>query len=104
MPGGVILDEMNFKRKVTFQQFLQIVQVSVGVEDFLELVKKSGGINLYGTEDFHGTALPGRGNMRLMPPPAPGLMQSGVLPESGFVLVNQDGCGSEQFFLMLGYV
>lgn len=82
--GGVVLNEMDLAEKVTSEHPFQIVEIRLSVEDLLEMVEETGGIQLDGAEDFQGFLLPGRGDLRLAPDPGPDLVEGRVLPEGGF--------------------
>lgn len=41
---SVVLNEINFLREVTAQDFLEIMDIGLSVEDFLKMVKESSAI------------------------------------------------------------
>ena len=100
--GGVVLDQVDFARKVASKQFLQIDDIGGSIEDLLKMVKETGRIKLDSAKDFQSLLLPGGGNLGLASYPRPGLVESGVLPESGFVLEKEGGSFAFGFFLMSG--
>lgn len=42
--GSIVLDEINFLRKVTAQNFFEIFDISLSVEDILEMIKEPGAV------------------------------------------------------------
>jgi hypothetical protein len=53
-------------------------------------------------QDLHALAFAGDGDLRRMTEPAPGSVQGGVLPETGFVGKNQRPILGAGFFLRRG--
>lgn len=49
---GIVLDQIDLARIVTAQRSFQILDIGLGVENLLEVVKKPGRVKLDGTEDF----------------------------------------------------
>lgn len=49
---SIVLDQIDFAGKVASQSGFEIVDISVGVENFLEAVKEAKRIKLDGAEDF----------------------------------------------------
>jgi hypothetical protein len=50
--GGVVLDQINFARKVASHQPLQVDNISRSIEDFLKMVEETGCIEIDGAKDF----------------------------------------------------
>jgi hypothetical protein len=50
--GGVVLDEIDFARKVASNQPLQVDDIGRSIEDLLKMVKEAGRIELDRTKDF----------------------------------------------------
>lgn len=48
----IVLDQINLAREITAQRPFEILDVGLGVEDLLEVVKEPGRIKLDGAEDF----------------------------------------------------
>lgn len=100
--GSVVLDQIDFLWKVASNQPLQVNDIGRSIEDFLKMVKETGRIEFDRAKDFQSLFLPGGGNFGLASYPRPGLVESGVLPESGFVLEEEGGSIASGFFLMSG--
>ena len=100
--GSVVLDQINFLRKVASNQPFQVDDIGRSIEDFLKMVKETGRIEFDRAKDFQSLLLPGGGNFGLASYPRPGLVESGVLTESGFVLEQEGGSCASGFFLMSG--
>lgn len=50
--GGVVLDQINFARKIASHYPLQVDNVGRSIEDFLEMVEETGSIELDCAKDF----------------------------------------------------
>lgn len=50
--GGVVLDEIDFARKVASNQPLQVDDIGRSIEDLLKMVKETGRIELDRAKDF----------------------------------------------------
>jgi hypothetical protein len=66
------------------------------------MVKETAGIEFDRAKNFQSLLLPGGGNFGLASYPRPGLVESGVLTESSFVLEEEGGSFASGFFLMSG--
>jgi hypothetical protein len=99
---GIVLDQKDFLGIVVSNQPLQIGDIGRGIEDLLKMVKETGGIEFDRAKDLERLLLPCGGNFGLASYPRPGLVESGVLPESGFVLEEEGGSFAPGFFLMSG--
>ena len=81
---------------------LQEVQVRLGVEYAITPIEKPGRVNLYAAEDLDAPALSGDRNLRLHPTPRPRRVQCGILPEGGFVAMDQRRTLRSGVFFRLG--
>ena len=102
MIRGVVLDEIDFPRKIAAHGFFEIFDVGVGSEDPLEVVKKSGAVQCDDTEYLQGVSLPCGRNFRLSADAGPGLVEGGILSEAGFVFEEDRRFLALGFFLMSG--
>lgn len=100
---SIVLNQIDFLGKVTSDQPLQVNDIGLRVEDLLKMVKETAGIEFDRAKDFQCLLLPSGGNFGLASYPRPGLVESGVLTESGFVLEQEGGSCASGFFLMSGY-
>jgi hypothetical protein len=100
--GSVVLDQIDFLWKVASNQPLQVDDIGRSIEDFLKMVQETGRIEFDRAKDFQSLLLPGGGNFGLASYPRPGLVESGILPERGFVLEEEGGSFASGFFLMSG--
>ncbi len=50
--GGVVLDQINFARKIALHYPLQVDNVGRSIEDFLKMVEETGSIELDRAKDF----------------------------------------------------
>ena len=66
------------------------------------MVKETAGIEFDRAKNFQSLLLPGGGNFGLASYPRPGLVESGVLAESSFVLEEEGSPLAFGFFLMSG--
>ena len=102
MVRSIVLDQIDFARKVTAQCFFEILDVSLGIENLLEVVKEPSRIKLDGAKDLQGVSLSGGGDLRLRAAPRPSPVERGVLAEAGFVFEEDGRCFALGFFLRLG--
>jgi len=100
--GSVVLDQIDFLWKVASNQPLQVDDIGRSIEDFLKMVQETGRIEFDRAKDFQSLLLPGGGNFGLASYPRPGLVESGILPERGFVLEEEGGSFASGFFLISG--
>ena len=103
MVRGVVLDQVDFSGKVTPQCPFEIIDVSVGVENLLEVVKESSRVEFDGAEYFQCVSLPRGRDLWLRAPARPGLVERRVLAEAGFVFEEDSCLFAPGFFLRLGY-
>lgn len=96
------MDEMYSAGKVMAKDSFQVLDVGLGVEHLLELVKKPGRVQLDGAEDFEGVALASGRDFRLRSYSGPGLVKGGVLAEGGFVPKEDGGTFAVGFFFTPG--
>jgi len=99
----IVLNQIDFLGEVTSDQLLLVNDIGRCVEDLLKMVKEAAGIEFDRAKNFQRFPLPGGGNFGLASYPRPGLVESGVLTESGFVLEEDGGSFASGFFLMSGY-
>jgi hypothetical protein len=50
--GGVVLDQINFARKIASNQPFEVDDIGRSIEDFLKMVEETGRIELDGAKDF----------------------------------------------------
>jgi hypothetical protein len=97
------LDQIDFAGKVTAQCPFEIVDVSIGVENLLEVVKESSRVEFDGAKYFQGVSLPRGGDLWLRASARPCLVERRVLAEAGFVFEEDGRLFALGFFLRLGY-
>lgn len=102
MVRSVVLDEIDFLRKILAKNLFEVFDVRVGIENFLEMVKKTSTVQFYCSENFQGISLAGRRDFWLRTYSGPGLIKGWILPEAGFVLEEDGGLFALCFFLMSG--
>lgn len=103
MVRRIVLDQIDFARKVTAQCLFEIVDVGIGIENLLEVVKEPSTVKFDGAKYFQGVSLPCRGDLRLRASARPGLVERRVLAEAGFVFEEDGRLFALGFFLRLGY-
>lgn len=103
MVRRIVLDQIDFLGKVTPKCPFEIVDVGVGVENLLEAIKEPSTVKFDRAKYFQGVSLPCRGDLWLRPLARPGLVESGVLPEAGFVFEEDGRRFAFGFFLRSGY-
>ena len=81
---------------------MQEIQVGGSIEDGGLLIVEAGPPKFDGAQDLHALAFAGDGDLGRMADPAPGRVQGGVLPETGFVGKNQRPILGAGFFLRRG--
>lgn len=62
---GVVLNQINFLREKAAKNFFEESDVSIGIENRLEMVKESGAIEFDNAEGFEGVPLPRGGDFGL---------------------------------------
>ena len=102
MVRSIVLDQIDFARKVTAQRSFEIIDVSIGVEDLLEVVKEPSAVEFDGAKYLQGVSLSCGGDLRLRTPARPSLVERGVLAEAGFVFEENGRLFALGFFLRLG--
>ena len=83
-------------------QLMQEVQVSRGIEDRGWPIVESSVPEFDRTQDFDALAFASDGDLGRTAEPAPGSVQGGVLPETGFIGKNQRPVLGAGFFLRRG--
>ncbi len=81
---------------------LQKVQVRLGVEYAVASIEKPGRMNLDAAEDLYAPTLSGDRNLRLHPTSCPRRVQGRILPEGGFVAMDQRRTLRSGVFFRLG--
>ena len=81
---------------------MQEIQVGGGIEDGGLAIVEAGTPELDRAQDLDALAFAGDGDLGRMAQPAPGGVQGGVLPETGFVGENQRSVLGAGFFLRRG--
>ena len=97
------MDQIDFARKVTAQGPFEIVDVGIGIENLLEVVKEPSTVKFDGAKYFQGVSLPRGGDLWLRASARPRLVERGVLAKAGFVFEEDDCLFAFGFFLRLGY-
>lgn len=105
--GGIVLDQMNLvgsRFAAGGRHLSQEAQIRLSIEDRLPAINELGLLEIDGAEDLD--AFPGTRHRdeRLRTDTGPGLMESRVLPEAGFIFEEDVGSFVPRFFLMLGYL
>jgi len=102
MIRGVVLNENGSAAAVMRSQAMQEIQVGGSIEDGGLAIVEAGSPELDSTQDLHALAFASDGDLGRMAEPAPGRVQGGVLPETGFVGKNQCPVLAAGFFLRRG--
>jgi len=97
------LDQIDFAGKVTAQYPFEIVDVGIGIENLLEVVKEPSSIKFDGAKYFQGISLSYGRDLWLRPSARPRLVERGVLAKAGFVFEEDGRLFALGFFLRLGY-
>jgi hypothetical protein len=99
MVGRVVVDEEHLLPRVALGQAPEKGGVALAFEDIPVAVIEPGTIQIDRSEDLLGVPLPGRRDQRLMAPAGPGLIETGILTEAGFVGIEQRRIPISGFFL-----
>jgi hypothetical protein len=102
MIRGVVLNENGPAAAIMRGQAMQEIQVGGGIEDGGLAIVEAGTPELDRAQDLDALAFAGDGDLGRMAQPTPGGVQSGVLPETGFVGKNQRPILGAGFFLRRG--
>ena len=102
MIGRIVLYPEDRTRIIVPGDLLQEVQVRLGVDYTIAPIEKPGRVNLDASEDLHAPTLPGDRNLRLHPTPGPRRVQGRILPEGGFVAMDQRRALRSGVFFRLG--
>jgi len=89
MIRGVVLNENGPATAIVRGPSMKEVQIGGSIEDGGLAIVEAGTPEFDSTHDLHALAFAGDGNLGRMADPAPGRVQGGVLPETGFVGKNQ---------------
>jgi len=96
------LNEDGTSAAIMRGQAMQEVQIGGSIEDGGLAVVEACTPELDSAQDLHALAFAGDGDLGRMAEPAPGSVQGGVLPETGFVGKNQRPILGAGFFLRRG--
>ena len=99
----IVLDQINFAGTITAHRPFEILDVGLGVENRLEVVKEPSAVEFDGAKYLQGVSLSCGGDLWLRTPARPGLVERGVLAEAGFVFEEDGRLFALGFFLRLGY-
>ena len=99
---GIVLDKMDSAGEIMAKNFFQVENIGHGIENGLELIKQSGGIQFDRSKEFEGIALTGGGDFRLHAYLGPRLIKGGILAEGGLVSKENRCAFPFGFFLMWG--
>lgn len=89
MIGRIVLYPEDRTRIIVPGHLLQEVQIRLGVEYAITPIEKPGRVNLDAAENLHAPTLPGDRNLWLHSTPSPRRVQGRILPEGGFVAMDQ---------------
>ena len=103
MVRGIVLDQIDFAGKITAQCPFEIVDVGIGVENVLEVIKEPSAIKFDGAKYFQSVSLSCGRDLWLRTSARPGLVERGVLAEAGFVFEEDGRPFAFGFFLRSGY-
>ena len=103
MVRRIVLDQIDFAGKVTAQCPFEIVDVGIGIENLLEVIKESSTVKFDCAKYFQGVSLPRGGDLWLRASARPRLVERGVLAKAGFVFEEDSRLFAFGFFLRLGY-
>lgn len=103
MVRRIVLDQIDFAGEVTAQCSFEIVDVGIGIENLLEVIKESSTVKFDCAKYFQVISLPCGRDLWLRASARPGLVERGVLAEAGFVFEEDGGLFAFGFFLRLGY-
>lgn len=102
MVRRIVLDQIDFAGTITAQRPFEIVDVGLGVENGLEVIKEASAVQFDGAKYLQGVSLSRGGDLWLRAPARPGLVERGVLAEAGFVFEENGRLFALGFFLRLG--
>ncbi len=102
MLRGVVLNENGPTAAIVRSQAMQKIQVGGSIEDGGLAIVEAGSPEVDSALDLQALAFAGVGDLGRMAEPAPGGVQGGVLPETGFVGKNQRSVLGAGFFLRRG--
>ena len=102
MVRSIVLDQIDFARKVTAQRPFEIVDVGLRIENGLEVVKEPSTVEFDGAKYLQGVSLSRGGDLWLRASARPGLVERGVLAKARFVFEEDGRRFALGFFLRLG--
>jgi hypothetical protein len=83
--GGVVLNENGTAAAIVGGELIKEGQVGGSIKDGILLVMEAGMPEFDGAQDLHTLALPEDGDFGRAADPAPGGVQRGILPKTGFI-------------------
>ena len=99
---GVVLNENSPAAAIVKGKAMKEVQIGGSIENRGLPVVEAGTPELDSAQDLDALAFAGDGDLGRMADPAPGRVQGGVLPETGFVGKNQGAVFLLGFFFRFG--
>ena len=102
MIRGVVLNENGTAAAIMGGLAMQEAHIGGSIEDGGLAIVEAGAPELDSTQDLHALAFAGDRDLGRMTEPAPGSVQGGVLPETGFVGKDQRPILGAGFFLRRG--
>ena len=102
MVRRIVLDQINFAGRITAQRSFEILDVGLGVENRLKVIKEASAVEFDSAKYLQGVSLSCGGDLWLRAPARPGLVECGVLAEAGFVFEEDGRLFALGFFLRLG--
>ena len=98
MIGGIILNQHRPWTAIAPGELFEEAQISRGIEDRLLTIVEPGSPEFDGSKDFYILALAGDRNFHRTAHTAPGGVQRGILPETGFIGEEQRPVPRWRFF------
>ena len=102
MVRRIVLDQIDFAGNITAQRPFEILDIGLGVDNRLEVVKEPSAVQFDGAKYLQGISLSCGGDLWLRAPARPCLVERGVLAEAGFVFEEDGRLFALGFFLRLG--
>ena len=99
--GGVVVDQEDFLPTIALRQAVQKGRVASTLKHVAMSIVELGPVEIDGAKDLLGVPLTGGRNQGLVSTARPGLVEAGVLTETGFIGKQQGGVPIRGFFLAL---
>ena len=99
MIRGVVMDKEDLLPPIPLRHAAQEGCVTLSLKDLSMRKVKPGPVEIHRAEDLLGIALARRRNQWLVSATCPGLVETGVLPKTGFIPKEQRGLALSGFFL-----